>query len=121
MPTSAPEVGRLLCLDEEVIAAILGPACLVALGAERALLAVADDREAGGLQTLRDQVIHGGLGPALTKGEVVLDGSSLVAVPFDQHELARVRLEPARVFIEDLRGIGPDVVFVEVEEDVLDV
>src|SRR5262249_51540762 len=91
--TSRTSAGaRLPGLDQEVIATVLLPARLVLLGAHRPLLAIRDDGDPAGLDPLRHQVVHRGLGAALTQRQVVLVCAALVAMPFDQHEHAVVAL-----------------------------
>ena len=68
----------------------------------------------------RDQVVHGRLRAPLAERQVVLVGAALVAVALDQHEVV-VGLQPRRVGVEHLRVGRPDIVLVEVEEDVLEV
>ena len=100
-------------------AAILAPARLVLLVANRPLLAVADDGDAVRLDALGDEVIHRRLCATLAERQVVLVGAALIAVSFDKYEVLGVRLQPGGVGIEGLRVLGPDVVLVELEEDVL--
>src|SRR5215510_6975261 len=89
-------------LDEELIAAVLGPARLVVLGAGRALLAVRDDGDSVALHALGHQVIHGGLGAAVTEGEVVVVRAALVGVPLDEEQIVRIGVEPLRARVQDL-------------------
>src|SRR2546422_4357395 len=84
---TSDDVEALLLLGQEVISAVLRPARLVVLGADGPLLTVGDDRDAVGLDALGHEVAHGGLRAPLAQGQVVLVGSSLVAMPFDQGEL----------------------------------
>src|SRR5262252_9488531 len=121
---SAPVAGNrraprgLLVLDQEVRAPVLGPARLAALLAERALFAVADDRNPIGLDAERGQIAHRGLRAPLTQRQVVFGRPALVAMTFDQEQAPGVGLEPRRVGIEDL-GVGrADVILVEIEVDV---
>src|SRR5262249_57023327 len=72
--------------DQEVGASVLGPACLGVLGADGALLSVADDRDPIGLNALGDEVVHGRFRAPLAEGEVVFVGAALVAVSFDEDE-----------------------------------
>src|SRR5262249_55648923 len=109
----------LLRLDEEVSAAVLGPAGFVVIGADRPLFAVGDDAHAVLRDALADQIVHCRLRPTLAEREVVLVGAALVAVALDQHEHGRVALQPRRVGVECLGVARPDVVLVEVEVDVL--
>src|SRR4051794_2649390 len=92
---------ELLLFDQEARAAILRPARLGLLGADGTLFTIADHRDAGGLDALRDEVVHRRARTALTQTEVVLVGAALVAVAFDQHELIAVLLEPRGVRVED--------------------
>src|SRR5258707_1269489 len=78
---ASPSQRALACLDEEVRAAVLGPALFALLRANGPLLTVADDRDATGLHTLGDEVVHRRLGAALAQREVVLVGAALVAMP----------------------------------------
>src|SRR5207237_1515268 len=75
---------RLLALDEEMGAAVLRPALLRLLGAERALLAVADRGHAGPRDALGEEVLQRGLRAMVAEGEVVLVGPPVVAVACDQ-------------------------------------
>ena len=80
---SVPDVPRLLRGEDEVTAAILLPAGLVRLGAERRFLALGDDGDAIGGDTEADQVGLDGVGAAIAERQVVFGGAALVAVPFD--------------------------------------
>src|SRR5207249_8528717 len=84
----------LLALDREVGAAILRPARLVVFLALRTVLAVADDGDPPRVHAPRDEIVHGRLGPPLAERQVVFVGAALVAVPLDEEQLVRVRLEP---------------------------
>src|SRR5215470_646164 len=94
-----PALGRgcLLSLRQEMRAPILGPARFVVLVAERSLLAIRDDRDPARLHPLRDEVVHRRLRATLTQGEVVFGGPALVGVALDEHEIARIRLQPRRI------------------------
>src|SRR6266566_1872079 len=89
-------------LHQKVIAAIASPARLRLVVAERTLLAVGDEGDAVRRHSASHQVVHGRLGPALSKRQVVLDRPALITVALDQDELIRVRLQPGRACIEDL-------------------
>src|SRR5262245_46263907 len=65
-PPASAHARALALLDEELIAAVLGPARLVVLGAGRALLAVRDDGNPVALHALGHQVVHGRIGAAVT-------------------------------------------------------
>src|SRR5207249_10177770 len=85
--------------------------------ADPALPPKAHARYTLGRYAIRDQVVAGGARATLAEGEIVLDGTALVAVPLDQHEHRRALLEPLGVRLEDPRVAGPDGVLVEVEVD----
>src|SRR5205807_5898336 len=86
--------GRLLALDEEMGAAVLRPALLRLLGAERALLAVAERAHAGPRDATGEEVLQRGLRAMVAEGEVVFVGAPVVAVAFDQDDGARVVPQP---------------------------
>src|SRR6266850_4255435 len=111
----------LLGLDEEVRASVPSPAALGVLGADGPLLAVGDDGDAGGRQSLGEQVGHGRSRAPLAQGQVVLIRAALVAVPLDEHEVIAPRLQPRGIGIEGLGILGTDVGLVEVEVDVLEI
>src|SRR5206468_8527446 len=98
-----PDARALLRFDEEVSAAVLGPAGFVVIGADRPLLTVGDDAHPVLRHTLADEIIHRRLGPALAERQVVLVGASLVAVALDEHQHRAVALQPRRVGVEHLR------------------
>src|SRR5262249_61760210 len=59
--------------------------------------------------------------PPLAEREVVLVRASLVAVPLDEQQLARVVVEPAGIRLENLGVALADVGLVEIEVDGLQV
>src|SRR5262249_37555533 len=104
--------------DEEVRPSVLRPAALRALAAQRPLRAVAQQGDAGAVDSQRDQVVPGGRRPALAERDVVLVGAALVGVALDQQERAGIGPEPARVVLEECPILAPDRVAVELEVDV---
>src|SRR5580704_15221626 len=96
-------------------AAVLLPAGLVAVHAERLFLAVADGGDAVGGNAERDEVLLGGIGAAVAESEVVFGGAALVAMAFDGHFDLRVVLQEVRSLGKGLTGIGANVGFVEVK------
>src|SRR3954466_14997187 len=114
-PRSRRSVAR---TDDEMRAPIDRPARLRVLGADWTLLAVADERDAIGRDALGEQIVHGGAGPPLAEGEVVLVGAALVALALDDHAQV-VRPQPGGVSLEDLHIGGADLVPIEVEVDAL--
>ena len=79
----------------KVIAAILLPAGLVALTAERFLLAVADDLDPAGCDPGLNQSFTGCVGAIIAKRKVVVGGTAFVAMPLDGEADRRVRLKNA--------------------------
>src|SRR5437016_14243374 len=108
----------LLRPHEKMRPAVLAPARLVVLRAQRALLAVADDRDPVRPDALGHEVVHRGLRAPLAERHVVFVGAALVAVPLDEQESTRARLQPRRVRVERPRIPRPDVVLVEIEVDI---
>src|SRR5437667_91990 len=86
----------LALLHAEVGAAVLRPAGLVVLGAERSLLTIAHQRQAVLGDALPDQIIDGGAGATLAEHQVVLVGAPLVTVALDEHQHVAVRSAPPR-------------------------
>src|SRR5207247_8831077 len=70
----------LALLHAEVGAAVLRPAGLVVLGAERLLLTIAHQLHAVLVDARPDQIIDGGAGATLAEHQVVLVGAPLVTV-----------------------------------------
>src|SRR5437879_12608174 len=105
----------LLRPHETMRSAVLAPAPLVVLRAQRALLAVADDRDPIRPDALGHEVVHRGLRAPLAERHVVFVGAALVAVPFDEQEVTRVRFPPRRVHVARIVLLTPDVVAVAVD------
>src|SRR5262245_58508268 len=99
----------------EVRAAVLLPALLGRLGADRDFLAVGDGLEPLGRHSQRDDVVVGGTRAPLAEREVVLDRSALVAVALDPDDQEVEFLERRGVLLQ--RGaVGvADVRLVEFE------
>src|SRR6266852_2749412 len=96
-------------------AAVLLPASLVALRAERLLLAKAHGAEAVGGNAQRNDVLLNGGGAAIAEAQVVFRGAALVAVAFDGRFDRRVVLQEVRGLGERGTGIGTKVGLVVVE------
>ena len=109
---------RSACLDQEVGAAVLGPALVGVLRAGRPLLAVADHGDPRGRHAARHQIVLRGPGPAVTERGVVVAGATLVGVALDHEELVGVLLEPSSVGVQQRCVRLPDVGLVELEVDV---
>src|SRR5262249_61976439 len=82
---SPPYDSGLPRLDEEVGAAVLGPARFRVLGALRALFPVADDGDAIRLHALRDEIVHRRLRTPFTERQVVFVRAPLVAMTLHWH------------------------------------
>ena len=109
----------LLLAVNEVIAAILLPAGLVALGAERLFLAIADDLDLAGCNAGFDQSVAGGVGTIIAKRKVVVGGTAFVAVSLDGEADRRMRLEECSISVDNGLIIRAQVVAIVVEVDVL--
>ena len=77
--------------DDHVGAAVLRPAALLGLGADRALLAVGEGAQPVAGHAQRAQVVLDRVGAPLAEGQVVLVGAALVGVPLDRHQELRLR------------------------------
>src|ERR1051325_9120718 len=77
--------------DREVRAAVLLPAVLAALAAERTLLAIAHGAQPLGADAEGRQVLLGGVGAPVAQRQVVVVGAALVGVAFDGEDEFRVR------------------------------
>src|SRR5229473_1720798 len=100
---------------DEVAAAVLLPAGLVALRAERFFLAEADGGHAVGRAAQRDEVLLHGAGAAIAERQVVFRGAALVAVAFDGHAKLRVVAQELGGLSERLASVRANVRLVEVE------
>src|SRR5712692_5085432 len=98
--------------------AVLGPAALAVLRAERPLLTEADHRDPIRLHALRDEVFQRRFGAVVAEGQIVFVRAAVVAVALDQDEVTRMSPQPLGVRGEHRRLLGTDVVLVEVEVDV---
>src|SRR5262249_21504060 len=92
----------------------------VGLGALRLFLAVADGLDGVGADATLDQGLAGGVGAALTQGQVVLGGAALVTVAFDLYAPALL-LDELCGARQHLLSVRTQIGFVIVEEDVCDV
>src|SRR5208282_3838839 len=110
--------GRLLLLNDKVVAPVLRPAGFVVLVAQRQLFAIADRRHAAGVDAQRLEVILGGLRALGAERNIVFLGAALVAVPFDLHVGLRMVRKPGRVRFQDRTVLLLDVVGVVAEMDV---
>src|SRR2546425_6826112 len=108
-------------LHQKMGAPVLGPARFVVCPARRTLLAITDDRDAVRPDTSGYEVVRGSLRAPLAQRHVVLVRAALVAVAFDQQEMALVLCEPYRVGVQDLCIRRTDFILVEVEMNVVEI
>ena len=106
---------RCLVRFDEMAAAVLLPAGLVALHAERLLFAVADGGDAVGGNAEGDEVLLGGVGATIAESEVVFGGAALVAMTLDGYFDLRVVLQEVRSLGKSVTSVGANVGLVEVE------
>src|SRR5438105_13653440 len=106
---SAMTFATSLSRDDEVSPAVLLPAGLVLVAAERLFLALADHDDAVcGHAEVHEIVLHRA-GAARSKREVVLGAAARVAVPFDRDPRARPLLQPVGVFLQRRTAIVADL------------
>ena len=118
-PPALPALpARLLRRDDEVPAAVLLPAGLVLVGADRLFLALADDRDPVGRHAEADQIVLHRVGAARAEREVVLRAAARVAVAFDGDLRARPALHPVGVALQHRPRVVADRRLVEIEEHV---
>src|SRR5208282_3162058 len=117
----APRFSFALLGGHKMRAAVLLPAALVVLGAERPLLAVAHRAHPSGVDSQRDQEFLRGLGAFGSQRQVVFQRAPLVAVALDGYLRLRVAPQKLRGLRQRIARVRPDVVFVVLEERVLHV
>src|SRR5262249_28748579 len=83
-------------------AAVLRVCVLAGAGHRRALLAVADRRQARGRDAERHQHILRRLGAALAERQIVFPRAALVAMTLDRHADIRVAAQPLGLALQDL-------------------
>ena len=85
----------------------------------RLFFSKADGRNAAGVDPQGHDKLHGGLGPFLPQGQVILRAASFVAVTFDQGLRRWTVLQPFSLFVQyRLGGIGEDEL-IKLEENIL--
>src|SRR6185295_20096088 len=90
--------------DDHVAAAVLRPAALLALGADRPLLAVGERAQARVRDAERGEVVLDRVGAALAERQVELVRAALVGVAFDQELKLRRALEQVGVARQAVAG-----------------
>ena len=100
---------------------VLLPASFVAFGTERFLFAVADHVHAAGIDGCHRQCILHGRCALFAQGNVVFDGSPLVAVPLNREVDIGVLIEEEHIGLQSRVLIGAKVGLVVIEIDVLDI
>jgi hypothetical protein len=103
---------------DEVADAVLLPAFLGALRAERPLLAQARRIDAVGGDAEGDEIVLDGGSAAIAENEVVFGGTTLVAAAFNGYFDFRMIAQEFGGLAESVAGIGADVSFVEVKVSV---
>src|SRR5579859_3912712 len=109
----------LLLSHHKVAPAILVPAFLVMLRAERVLFAPAHCFDAVTGDTERDQILLGCVGAPLPEAQVVFFRAPLVAMALDGYADLRVGAQKFRVLLQGSARIGCDVRLVVIEIGVL--
>src|SRR2546422_165222 len=121
-PTGAPGFdGSLFGFGavHKVGTAVLLPAILVVLGADRPVFAVRDGRNPVGGDTEVDEEVLGCGGAPVTQTEVILLASTLVAVTLDRELDVRVSLQEIAVTGQSRFSVRANVGLVEVEVRIL--
>src|SRR5206468_9539436 len=108
----------LLGLHPEMRPAILAPAVLAGLAAQRAFLAVADYRDPVRPDASGDEIVHRRARPTVAEREVVVGRTPLIGMPLDEHDPAGVGLHEIGVLVEYLRVFRADLVGIELEADI---
>ena len=106
---------------DEVGAPVLGPGGLRLALDEGPFLAVGERRDPARVDAERDEVVARGVRALVAQGHVVLVGAPLVAMALDLDLHGGPLLQPLGVRGHGVPLVGPDVVEVVVEEDVLEV
>src|SRR5882762_45867 len=101
-------------------AAVLLPAALVGLGAERLFLTVADRLDTADAESGLHQSVLYGVGPAVAQREVVLGGAAFVAMSLDRELDVRMLAEELRIALDGRLLIRPNGIRVVVEVHVSD-
>src|SRR5689334_9255469 len=103
--------------DSGYAAAILRPAILGRLRADRVFLAVGDRFHARGRDAQADQKLLHGIGSAGTEREIVFARAALVAVAFDRDANRGIFLQPGCLTLQRGFVVVLDIVLVESEMD----
>src|SRR3974377_1741012 len=111
----------LLLLVNEMPAAVLLPARFVAFRAERPFLAVADGADAVAGNTQLHQRLLGSVRAVVSERQIVLGGTTLVAVSLDGERHFGMLLQEVRIRLQNLLILRLNVVAVVGEEHVLHV
>ena len=94
---------------------IFRPCCLVVPGINRSFLSIAYRLEDFGIYAETDKVILRGVGSFLTKHEVILYGTPLIAVTFDFCFLTRICFEPRCIFLQYGCVTRSDIVLIKIK------
>src|SRR5579875_3216005 len=102
-------------------AAVLLPARLIMVGAERMLLAPAHRSQPIGSHAERNQKLACRIGAPLAQSEVVLERAALVTVSLDRHPDLGVRAQEFRIPRQGLPGVRAQIGTVEIEKGITNV
>src|ERR1700682_5603687 len=119
-PAFPRSLNVLLLLINKVTTAILLPASFVALGAERFLLAVAERLDAAGADTLRSQRVPDRGSALVSQSEVILGGTTFVAVSLDRYVHVGMLAQELRIGLDRTLLITADISLIVVKVDILD-
>ena len=103
--TIQAQLGALSLRQDKVGAAVLLPALLVVLGAERPLLAPARGFHSFGGNAERNQKVFCGFGAPLAEAEIVFRRASLIAMSFERNMDLRIRAQKLCIFGESAASI----------------
>src|ERR1700722_19279487 len=115
-----PSLAETLFLIDKVTASILLPAAFVFFHAERFFFAVADDLNAIGADSGRNQSALHGRGPLIAQCQVVFGRAAGIAVSLNRKVNVGMLVEELSVRLDGGLLIGAKVRFVVIEIDVLD-
>jgi hypothetical protein len=85
---------------------ILSPSFLVMSRVQRSFFSIADDLEAPVIHSHIDKKLPGGIGPLLSQGQVVLHGTTFVAMSLDPDDGIRVFQQLVCVPLQNLPVTG---------------
>src|SRR3972149_630064 len=99
---------------------ILGPRILSMAGVCRFFLPIANGGEAIGGNAEREKIPLRAIRSSLSKSDVILRRSTLIAMTFDLDLNIGIFLQQGRILLQNLCVLGTDVIFVEIETNVFE-